>query len=73
MLYAGDCSWSLGSLGGESTYARTKSWYKKPIYFVNADFGNVDTSEILDNTQSPYSTENELSIDMLYAGEFNWS
>ena len=43
----------------------------KPIYFVNTDFGTVDTSEILDNTQSPHSTESELSIDMLYAGECN--
>ena len=44
---------------------------KKPIYFVNADFGTVDTRESLDNTQSPHSTENELSVDMLYAGECN--
>ena len=41
---------------------------QKPIYLVNAEFGTVDTSESLDNTQSPHSTENELSIDMLFAG-----
>ena len=44
---------------------------KTNFYFFNSDFGTVDTSESLDNTQSPHSTENELSIDMIYAGECN--
>ena len=41
-------------LWAEKLHTLIQKLVQKPIYFVNADFGTVDTSKSLDNTHTYY-------------------